>query len=331
MKYRQLGSSGFEVSVMAFGAWQLGDPTYWGEDEQAAGADAVVAATDAGINLFDTAEGYGAGESERALGRALRGRRDKVYIADKVSSNHGAPEQLRKSCEDSLRRLGTDYIDIYQVHWPFRDVSFEDAYAEMQRLKDEGKIRAVGVSNFGVKDLESWVAIGECVSDQFGYNMLFRAIEHEIVPVCRKHGVGILAYMPLMQGILAGRWRNLDDIPQPRRRTRHFSSTRPGTRHDEPGCEQLLTETLSQLDAIANAMGQSPADIALAWTMARPWITSIIVGGRNPAQVLCNVAAVDLELDGSTAARLDEITNPLKEHLGPNADMWCGEADCRIR
>jgi len=331
MYYGNLGSSDLEVSILAFGAWQLGDTPYWGADTQAGSEAAVQAAIDAGINLFDTAEGYGGGESERVLGRAVGSKRDKVLIASKVSASHCAPAQLRRACEASLERLQTDWIDLYQVHWPFRDVPFEAAYEELHRLQEEGKIREVGVSNFGPRDLDDWMAHGHCVSNQVGYNLAFRAIEHEVVPACLKYNAGILAYMPLFQGILAGRWAAPNAIPEARRRTRHFSSDRPGVRHGEPGCEALLFDTLSKLEDVAANLGEPLANVSLAWVMAQPGVTSVLLGARNPAQLERNLGAANLKLDEETLTQLDTATKPLKEALGKNADMWCGGQNARIR
>ena len=331
MQYRRLGSSEFDVSVLAFGAWQLGDPGYWGADAQADGNAAVHAAIEAGINLFDTAEAYGDGESERALGRALGARRREVLIASKVSSANCAPGRLRRACEGSLRRLGTEWIDLYQVHWPCREVPFEDANGELQRLQTEGKIRAVGVSNFGPLDLDAWMACGGCVSNQLGYSPAFRAAEYAAVPACLRHGVGILAYMPLLQGILSCRWKSADDVPQSRRRTRHFAAKRPGVRHGDPGCEALLFEMLAQLSALADEIGRPAANVALAWLAAQRGVTSLIIGARNPAQLKRNVAAADLVLNDQTLGRIDALTLPLKEALGCNLDMWVGEKESRIR
>ncbi len=331
MKYRTLGSSGLEVSVMAFGAWQIGDPAYWGPEPEADAQAAVDAAIDVGINLFDTAELYGNGASEEALGRALGAKRDSVLIASKARCEYCAPQQLRAACEQSLQRLGTDRIDLYQIHWPSREVPFEDTFGELARLREEGKIRAIGVSNFGHLDLDTWVACGECASDQLGYNILFRVIEQEIVPACQQHNVGILVYMPLFQGILSGRWESVEAIPPKRRRMRHFASTREGTRHGEPGCEALLLDALDQLRGVASELDIPMATVVLAWTMAQPAITSVIVGARNPRQLIRNTDASDLELDAATLARLNDITDPLKRHFGSNADMWCGSQDSRIR
>ena len=331
MEYRKLGSSDLDVSVIAFGAWQIGDPHYWGPDAEADGQATVDVAIDAGVNLFDTAESYADGDSEGILGKTLGAKRGTVLIASKVSPDNCAPGQLRASCEASLQRLGTDWIDLYQVHWPFRHVPFEDAYGELTRLRDDGKIRAIGVSNFGPRDFGDWTARGSCVSNQLGYNLLFRAIEFEIVPACIEQHVGILVYMPLFQGLLSGRWQTVDDIPQNRRRTRHFASSRTGTRHGEAGCEALFTETLRDFIALADELDQPPATVALAWTLAKPGVTSLVLGARKPRQLTRNLAAVDLAPDDHTMARLDALTDPLKQQLGPNADLWLSDAESRIR
>ncbi len=331
MEYRQLGNSGLKVSVYAFGAWQLGDSEYWGENVDADAESVVQAAIDAGITLFDTAESYGGGRSEEILGKALGARRNEVHIASKVSPNHLVPvENLREACEASLKRLGTEVIDLYQVHWPCDPAQFGDVAAEMLRLRDEGKIRAIGVSNFGPQYLDAWVKSGECDSNQLGYNLLFRAIEFEIVPACRTLNTAILAYMPVLQGILAGRWNTVDAIPEARRRTRHFASERPGTRHGEPGCEALLMETLGKLDALCEETGQPMARVAIAWLMRQPGVTSVIVGCRTQAQLERNLAAAELELDDTVIERLNAITAPLKQRLGTNPDMWCGGKDRRV-
>jgi myo-inositol catabolism protein IolS len=331
MEYRKLGKSGIEVSALAFGAWQLGDPAYWGDDDQADAESTVEAAIDGGINLFDTAEMYGEGRSEEVLGKALEGKRDQVIIASKVLPEHCAPDKLRAACEASLKRLGTDYIDLYQVHWPNREVPFEATYAELARLRAEGKIRAIGVSNFGVRDFTEWMRLGTAEANQLGYNLLFRAIEYEILPACREFGVGMLVYMPLLQGILAGKWEKVEDIPVKRRRTRHFSGEREGARHGEPGHEVLLMETLGRIRAIAEGAGRNMAELALAWSMAQPGVASVIVGARKPAQLARNLGAAHHPLDGETLRLLDEATRPLREAMGDNPDMWLGAGECRIR
>lgn len=344
MQYRKLGARGPEVSVLSFGAWQLGDPKYWGADSEADAQGAVRAALDAGITLFDTAEGYGEGESERVLGRALGADRDKVLIASKISSPHCTAVGVREACEGSLQRLGTDRIDLYQIHWPFRTEpfltgygeisegvgSFEEVYGALKEMQQEGKIVHIGVSNFGPSDLNQWMSIGDAVSDQLGYNMVFRAIEYAVAPACRKHGVGILAYMPLMQGLLSGRYPNLDSIPQARRRTRHFSSEREGTRHGEPGCEPLLSHTVREVRAFSEAIGVPMSVVSLSWLLAQPGVSSAVLGARKAAQLSQNLLAANIDLGPAAIAQLNEISFPLKRHMGRNPDMWQAGKNARV-
>jgi aryl-alcohol dehydrogenase-like predicted oxidoreductase len=331
MEYRDLGDSGLRVSALSFGAWQIGDPAYWGDDPAHDADSAVRAALDGGINLFDTAEGYGNGASEEALGRALGTRRDQVLIASKVFPQHCAPDDLRASCEASLRRLGTDRIDLYQVHWPPRQVPFDAVAGTLLELQRAGKIRHIGVSNFGVQDQADWLRAGPAVSNQLGYNLVYRAIEYGILPACRENRLGVLVYMPLMQGLLSGRWETVDEIPPKRRRMRMFAGTREGARHGEPGCEALLMETLAALRAIARDLGVPLARLSMAWLLARPGVSSVIIGARNAAQLQDNLLAAELRLTGTDMARIDAATESLKTALGANPDMWEGAENCRIR
>ncbi len=331
MEYYRLGNSNLEVSRISFGAWQIGDTDYWSTDTPVDETETVLTAIDEGINLFDTAEFYGEGESEKVLGRILRSRRKEVLIASKVWPDHCEPKELRKSCEASLTRLGTDYIDLYQVHWPPRHVAFADVFNELQRLKEEGKIREIGVSNFGLLDLEDWFAAGNCVSNQLGYNLFSRMIEFKILPESRKYNLGVFIYSPLFQGILSGRWKTIEEIPLSRRRSRHFAGTREGTRHGESGCEGLIIEALKRLTSLANELGESMANIAIAWLQAQPGITSIIIGARNPDQLKQNIEAIQLTLSEDTVNQVREITEPIKEHMGGNADWWEGSEKSRVR
>lgn len=322
VQYRSLGKSGLEVSTLAFGAWQIGDAQYWGTDDQADYEAAVRTAVDAGITLFDTAEMYGAGQSEIALGRALGASREHVLIASKVSVEHAAPDAVRRACEQSLQRLGTDRIDLYQIHWPARDVPFEDTCGALEQLRCEGKIRAIGISNFGVADMAQWFRAGDCVSNQLGYSLAFRAIEHDILPACRARQIGVLAYMPLLQGILSCRWKTIDEMPPSRRRTRHFAPGRPGVRHTESSREPELLALLDGLASLAAEVGHAPATLALAWLIAQPGITAVLVGARNPRQLQRNLAAAVLQLPPDVTQKLDTLSTPLKTALGNNPDHW---------
>lgn len=329
MTTRKMGSSNLDVSPVTLGVWQLGDPAYWGPTEEP--RDVVAAALDHGIHTFDTCEVYGDGESERALGKALGGDRDRAVIVDKVAEQHLAPDDLRAACERSLQRLGTDRIDLYLVHWPNRDVAFSETYAAMAKLRDEGKIREIGLSNFGVKDLADWFETGDAVANQLGYNLLLRAVEDEVLPACERHGVGAMLYMPLHQGILTGRWRTVEEIPPKRRRTRHFSSGCEGVRHGEPGHEALTMQTVSEIIAVADELEVAPADLSIAWLLRRQAVRTVVVGASRVDQVRRNAGAMLLDLPDEIIDRLDQITRPLKDALGPNLDMWQSDENSRIR
>lgn len=344
MQYRKLGLSNLDVSVLSFGAWQLGDPGYWGTRTPTKPGEAVRAAIDGGINLFDTAEVYGKGESERILGAALGADRKRVAIATKVLPQHCTPARLRAACEASLRRLGTDYIDLYQIHWPFRQQPVRDLQGNpvqeaidvpsvcesLRALQNEGKIRLIGLSNYGPEDMEEWFQYGFADANQIGYNIISRAVEYEVMPACRAHQLGVLAYMPLMQGLLANRWDSVEALPVARRRTRHFSARREGVRHGENGHETLLMETVTGLRNFAEAIGVPMARMCLCWVLAQPGVTSAIIGARSPDQVVRNLRAATLNLGPAAIAQLNEISAPLKMAMGKNADLWQGEAESRI-
>lgn len=330
MLYRKLGSSAWDVSVISFGAWQIGDRKFWGETVGEDADRTVGVAIDHGINLFDTAEVYGGGESEEVLGRALKSRRDGVYVASKVAVEHCTPEGVREACENSLRRLNMDHIDLYQIHWPCSYALFTEIYAVLEQLKTEGKIREVGVSNFGPRDLDAWMETASAVSNQLGYNLLFRAPEYEMIPACRSHGLGVLVYMPLMQGLLTNRYASIEDIPMQRRRTRHFAGNREGARHQQAGHEETLMDTLEDLRDFADAVNIPLASLALSWLIAQPGVTSVILGARNADQLEQNLCTALLDIGPAAIAQLNEFTFPLKVAMGPNCDMWETDALARI-
>lgn len=331
MKYRKLGKSELIVSEISFGAWQIGDSAYWASDTQSDQEQTVHAALDMGINLIDTAEAYGDGESESVLGRALDGRRDSILLASKVLPENCTPERVRQSCEASLRRLRTDRIDLYQIHWPFRDVPFDSVYDELARLRDEGKIREVGLSNFGPQDLSSWLNTGECVSNQIAYNLAFRVAEKSIIPWCLDNGLGVLAYSPLLQGVLSCRWSSSAEIPKMRRRTRHFKSARTGSNNGHEQHELLLFDFLDGLRELGRELDLAPAALALSWLVRRPGVTSVILGARNVAQLERNLQSAVVSLPEWAVARLEAMSMPLKKAMGTNADLWRSGSEGRVK
>ncbi len=332
MEYRTLGQSTLNVSTICMGCWAIAGDQVWGAQDEEAAIAALNTAVEIGVNFFDSAEAYGAGRSEELLGQAFKDRRQDVIIATKASAHHLEPTALRASCEASLRRLQTDYIDIYYMHWPSWEVPFEDTLAEMARLREEGKIRFVGCSNFGKKDLEALLNISHIAINQLAYNLLFRAIEYEIVPMCLEHNVSVAPYSPLFHGILTGKFATLDDIPDERARTRHFSShTRSMTRHGGPGTEPETAAALARIREICDGAGLPMANVALAWLLRQPAVTTVIAGARSPEQIKANIKAAESVLPDDVVTALNEATEPLKVALGTNADMWESDQNTRIR
>jgi len=329
MRYNTLGSTDIRVSIVAMGCWSIAGGQTWGPQEESDSVAAIEASLEAGVNFFDTAEGYGDGYSEELLGRVLAGRRQHVVIATKVSPSHLRPADLKAACERSLRRLRTDYVDLYQIHWPSREVPVAETASALLELREQGKVRAIGCSNFGVGDLDELLRHADVVTDQLPYSLLWRAIEFEIQPLCVERGVGILPYSPLAQGLLTGKFRSPDEVPEGRARTRLFSGRRPRARHGESGAEEETFQALESLRAICQELGLPMAQVALAWLLSRPGVCSVLAGARNARQARANAAAGDLELPADALDRLTAATEALKQRLGPNPDMWQSEGRLR--
>ncbi|MBL4575065.1 MAG: aldo/keto reductase [Opitutaceae bacterium] len=321
MEYRNLGKSDLEVPVISFGCWQFGSVETWGEQSQADSTEAVHAALDCGINLFDTAAAYGGGQSEEVLGKALKGRRSEAIIASKQGSPN--PAQIEARCDHSLKMLGTDVIDLYQIHWARHETPLEDHLEVMHRLRDKGKIRYFGVSNFGLKDMEITIPYGEhpLVSNQLPYSLLWRAIEDEINPVLDKNTVGLLCYSPLMQGLLTGRYKTPDSFPEGRRSTRVFT---------EDGGKRAF-ETLAEIEKISDKAGISMQVLALHWLLSNKTVSSVITGARNAKQIRENAAVVDTTVDPQILNQLTAATDSLKQAMGPNPDLWRSGSDSLYR
>ncbi len=330
MERRVCPNSGMSLPVLGIGCWSFGGGDYWGAQDQGEVEVVVRRALELGANFFDTAEGYNDGRSEESLGAALKGRRQEAIIGTKIPPNHTEPAVLRQHCEDSLRRLQTDYFDIYMVHWPITDQSVPLAFETLGRLQAEGKIRSVGVSNFGVSQLQEAVGTG-CRIDvnQYCFNLLSRGIEVDLLPLCSRLGIGILAYMPLMQGLLTGKYVSPEEMPAVRRRTRHFQGTRPGSRHGEAGAEQETFAAIRAIGEVAAGLGLPMGQVALAWILSRPAITSVLAGVRTVEQLEDNCAGLAVRLPAEAVTRLDALTAPLLEILGASPDYFQGRASGR--
>jgi myo-inositol catabolism protein IolS len=315
-----------ELSKLTLGCWALVGGTEWGDQSEELSIETIHAAIDLGITSLDTAPMYGGGKSEEILGKALQGRRDRVFIADKISPGVSTEDSIRESCETSLQLLQTDVIDLMQVHWPDHDVPFEETVAALQALQDVGKVKHIGVCNYSVQDLKSWmVAGGPVFSNQLPYSLLSRAIEFEIAPHCLDNKIGVLAYSPIMQGLLTGKFKTAAKVPDGRARSRHFNTDRALARHGGPGCEEETFVAIDAIREIAVQLGRPMSQVALAWVFHQPAVASAIVGARNPSQISENCDALNLTLDEETLKSLDAATEPVKTFLGRNPDLWSPE------
>ncbi len=308
MDYVTLGRDGPEVSAIGLGMWQAGGKA-WGDDVYDAECrKAMERACELGMTLVDTAEAYGEGHSEKVVGDAIRRvGRDRVVIATKVGGWHLHPDDVRKACAGSLKRLGVREIDLYQVHWPdpWSQVPLRDTMKALESLQRAGKIRHIGVSNFAVRDLEearSHLSRTDIVSNQVRYNMLQRDIEAEVLPYCKREGIGILAWSPLGKGILTGKY-HAGRRPKDR------------VRKDEdlfkPVNLRRSAVLVARLKKIGRAHRKSAAQVALAWLRSRRIVVPI-PGVKRPAQAEENAGAAGWSLRPAERQALDRASSALR-------------------
>jgi aryl-alcohol dehydrogenase-like predicted oxidoreductase len=309
----KFGKTGMEITPIGFGAWAIGGGGWaaaWGpqDDDEAVGA--IRRAVELGVNWVDTAAVYGLGHSEELVAQALKSvpESERPYVFTKCSlvwddegdiSNVLEKDSVKRECEESLRRLQTDVIDLYQIHWPNPDEDIEEGWEAMAELKDEGKVRHIGVSNFDVSQMERIGERAPVETLQPPYNMLNRGVEEEILPYCGENDIGVIAYSPMRSGLLTGKmtpervanlpsddWRrNADDFQEPR-----------------------LSRNLALvglLEEIGREHGRSPGEVAIAWTLRHPAVTAAIVGGRRPDQVDGIIGAAELRLSEDELDRIE--------------------------
>jgi aryl-alcohol dehydrogenase-like predicted oxidoreductase len=320
MQYRQLGKSGLRVSVFSLGTMTFGGRGGFskiGTTDVDGARRQVDLCLEAGVNLFDTADMYSAGVSEEILGQALEGRRDDVLIATKArmivgnGPNDGGVSRhhLIRSCERSLRRLRTDHIDLYQLHEWDGATPLEETLETLDTLVRTGKIRYIGASNYSGWHLMKALAISEqhnftrFVSQQIYYSLQAREAEYELVPISIDQGLGILVWSPLAGGLLSGKYRRGQQGPEG---ARHF-----GGWHEPPIYnEDQLYDTIDALVDVGKAHQVSPAQVALAYLLGRPGVTSVVIGARTETQLADNLAAVNLTLTTEERQRLDQVSAP---------------------
>lgn len=306
-EYRQLGATGIRISPVAFGAWPIAGMTSIDVND-ADSLSTIAACLDVGVNFIDTAYCYGAGgESERLIAQALGRRRDEVVIATKggihwgpdgSQQRDGRPETLRRECEESLRRLNTDRVELLYLHAPDPKTPLAESAGELKRLMDEGKTRAVGVSNVGVEGLSEFHAVCPLAAYQPPYNMLQREIETDALPWCREHGVSVVVYWPLMKGLLAGKLAR-DHVFDPKDGRRKY----PMFSGDEWRKNQ---DFVDHLRAIAAELGKTVAQVVINWTIHRPGVAAALCGAKRPEQLRENAGAMLWRLSAEHLARIDQ-------------------------
>ena len=318
----RLGMTELQVSPIAFGTWQLGGD--WGDVDEEAATAAIQHARAQGINFFDTAQAYGFGASERLLGRVLRDelehRRDEVVIATKgglrMTENgmvrDSSREWLRQGVEESLRALGTDYIDLFQVHWPDPNIPFAATAEALQELVDEGKIRHVGVSNFDVSEMIKFGFTRPVETLQPPYNLFRRDIVREELPYAAEHDIGVLAYGPLAHGLLTGAMNESTE----------FSSDdwRSGSPLFQGDAFRRNLETVRALDRFARAYGYGVSELAVAWVLSHPAVDVAIVGSRSPAHIQGAIDALEVDLSRDELDEIQDIMDGAVPVGGPSPE-----------
>jgi aryl-alcohol dehydrogenase-like predicted oxidoreductase len=311
----KFGKTGMEITPIGFGAWAIGGGGWaaaWGpqDDDEAVGA--IRRAVELGVNWVDTAAVYGLGHSEELVAQALKSvpESERPYVFTKCSlvwdgegdiSNVLEKDSVKRECEESLRRLQTDVIDLYQIHWPRPDEYIEEGWEAMAELKDEGKVRHIGVSNFDVSQMERIGEIAPVETLQPPYNMLNRGVEEEILPYCGENDIGVIVYSPMRSGLLTGKMtpERVANLPSDdwRRNAQDFQ---------EPRLSRNL-ELVELLEEIGADHGFSPGEVAIAWTLRQPAVTAAIVGGRRPDQVDGIIGAAELRLSEDELDRIESF------------------------
>jgi aryl-alcohol dehydrogenase-like predicted oxidoreductase len=316
--------TGLEVFPIAFGCWQLGGE--WGEFDEAEAVAAIRQARSLGIDLFDTAQGYGFGASEQLLGRALRGKleanREEIVVATKGGlrlledgslARDSSPDWLRQGVEQSLRALGLDFVDLYQVHWPDPDTPFAETAGALEELVEEGKIRHVGVSNFDVAQMAEFAETRPVETLQPAYHLFRREIEESVLPYTSEHDIGVLVYGPLAHGMLTGTFQERMTFPA--------GDWRAGAPFFRGEDFRRNLAAVGELEALAAELSCNVSQLAIAWTLANPAVDVAIVGSRSPRHIEEAAGAAAIELDEDDLGRIEGIMAGAVPIAGPSPEM----------
>ena len=334
MRHRNFGSSDLSVSALGFGGWPMGG-TQYGTTDDAEVVRAVERAVEAGITCFDNAAGYGLGRSEELMGRALAPHRSEVVIVTKCGLSwdseqkqlyrDGSRAAVIEGCEGGLRRLGTDYIDLMLVHWPDPETPFEETMAALTELREQGKIRYAGVSNFMPAMMEECLRHLDIVADQAGYSIFERRIERDVMGFCERRGIGVMAYGALAHGLLTGAMTEETEFEEWDWRATQNAFGMPLF---QPGYFAENVRTAGRLGQIAAGAGMTLPDLAVAWVLSRPTVTTALVGFRTPAEVETAARAAESDLPADVLAEVEAISdeayarNAAGEVIAPTTGTW---------
>ena len=325
MQQRRLGSSQVSVSEIGLGTWGMSG-AFWGAADDAESIRVIHQALDLGVTLVDTAEAYGWGHAEEVVGKALAGRRQQAVIATKAAPNHLEPAEAVKALEGSLKRLQTDYVDVYFIHWPNPDVPLGATMDAFERLRAEGRIRALGVSNFGAKEMDAARQHGVIDVLQPPYNMLWREVEAATLPYCREHNIGVMPYSGLAQGLLTGALsRNTAFVEGDERRT---------TVLFQPGTYERALDAVEGLRPIAAKYGKSVAQLAIQWLTSRPGVSSPLLGARTVHEMKENAGSVGWSIAEADVAEIDRLTLPVWKEIADKGDMfgyWAKQREAKAK
>ena len=331
MENRPFGRTGLDVSAVGFGCWEIGGG--YGDIEEQEFVRAISRSLDLGINCFDTAEGYGLGASERALGAALGKRRDEAVIVSKFGVNYkdmpnmrdSSRERVVASIDKCLKNLGTDYVDVYLVHWPDRNTPFEETMSALDDVVRDGKIRFVGLSNFKLDEIKQCMAMRRIDVVQYGWNMFDRRMQEEILPYCADEGVGFMAYGGLSYGLLTGTFTEDHDFGSADWRSRQGNMGAIKVFAALFGPEKFKdnVRAVNDLKEVASRYGKSIAQLALRWATAHPAVSTALVGCRTVAEVEDNVGAVGWTISDADLAEIDAIF--ARHGVDTTPDYWIEE------
>lgn len=322
MEYLRLHGTDIQVSRLSLGTWPFSGIKLWGATDEAEAVSVLHQAMDCGINTFDTAARYGDGESERILSKAIKGCRSQVVVGSKVHTAFLGYKDVIAQCEATLKRLETDYLDLYQIHWPNPDIPLEESLGAFEDLKKAGKIRATSVCNFGPKCLEQ--AKGhDLVLNQLPWSLVWRVIESNgTLEATEKAQIPVWTYCALGQGLLTGKYRSIEDVPLNRRANRMYSSAWGQGRHTDGGFEREIFALLADLEALCRESGCTMPELALGFLKQQPSVGSILVGARTAKQLEENLHAYEKTLPADVLARAKELSEPLRKQMGNNADLF---------